>query len=319
MRLNLRYIVTRILIGAGIILLVSSVKSCDVYALDQTDLTMPSQILTSAGTSSSDPSQNQSNWSTSNCSSQTCNISLNGSWNYYNVYLSNIPLQKGYNYTIRLYINENYFDELYGYWFGGGSNFSNFHSLTSEEYTKNSYRLYSHSNEITWFNAVVWEFSFDVDDVPQKGYELSLLFKKGSAQVNGLYGYELINNGQYDTIGDINDSITSPDVDSDTGNSFFNDFENNDHGLSGIITAPISLIQKLTEGNCSTIEISIMGKNLDMPCGSTLFGREDIQSFVTSFNIIVGGLICYGAVRGIWKTIEDLKNPDESKVEVMDL
>ena len=33
----------------------------------------------------------------------------------------------------------------------------------------------------------------------------------------------------------------------------------------------------------------------------------------------MGGLISYGALKGIFSRVQDFKNPDDSKVEVIDL
>lgn len=120
---------------------------------------------------------------------------------------------------------------------------------------------------------------------------------------------------------DINDNLTDDNVDGvqDSANGFFNSFENNDHGLSGIITSPLRLIQSFTNDTCTPVKFSVWGKDSELPCGSFMFDRSDVKPFINAFNIIVGGLICYGAVRGIHKKVDDFKNPDDSKVEVLDL
>lgn len=126
---------------------------------------------------------------------------------------------------------------------------------------------------------------------------------------------------------DTMNTITSSDVSasSESANGFFNSFENNDHGLSGIVTAPLRLIQALTSRAQYQIPITMLGKTVYLPPFDSWLDSFDnntknaIKTFRLSFNTIVGGLVCYGAVKGIFKKVEELKNPDDSRVEVMDL
>lgn len=118
---------------------------------------------------------------------------------------------------------------------------------------------------------------------------------------------------------DTNDTIKSDDVDTSSSNSFFNNFKSSDHGLTGIVSAPLKLINQFTTTTCKSVNIDFLGAKADLPCGSTLWGREDLKTFVDIYNVIMGGLISYGAVKGIFKKVQDFKNPDNSKVEVIDL
>lgn len=128
---------------------------------------------------------------------------------------------------------------------------------------------------------------------------------------------EDINQSIKDTQDTIKDSNTDEAQDSASG--FFNGFDNNDHGLSGIITAPLTLIQKFNSDTCNSIKLDFKGTTTEIPCGSYLFDRPGFSQFLIVYNSIVGGLICYGAFKGIRKKVEDFKNPDDSKVEVLDL
>lgn len=118
---------------------------------------------------------------------------------------------------------------------------------------------------------------------------------------------------------DTNDTIKSDDVDTSSSSSFFNNFKSSDHGLTGIVSAPLKIINQFTTTTCKSVNIDFLGAKADLPCGSTLWGREDLKTFVDIYNVIMGGLISYGAVKGIFKKVQDFKNPDNSKVEVMDL
>ena len=118
---------------------------------------------------------------------------------------------------------------------------------------------------------------------------------------------------------DTNDTIKSDDVDTSSSSSFFNNFKSSDHGLTGIVSAPLKIINQFTTTTCKSVNIDFLGAKADLPCGSTLWGREDLKTFVDIYNVIMGGLISYGAVKGIFKKVQDFKNPDNSKVEVIDL
>ena len=118
---------------------------------------------------------------------------------------------------------------------------------------------------------------------------------------------------------DTNNTIKSDDVDTSSSNSFFNNFNSSDHGLTGIVSAPLKIINRFTTTTCKSVNIDFLGAKADLPCGSTLWGRKDLKTFVDIYNVIMGGLISYGALKGIFGMVQDFKNPDNSKVEVIDL
>lgn len=122
------------------------------------------------------------------------------------------------------------------------------------------------------------------------------------------------------SVNDVKDSITDSNVDdsTSTGSDFFSGFTTESHGLTGIVSSPLRLINSMTN-QCSTVTIDFRGTPLNLPCGSYLFDREDVKPFVQIYNTIVGGLLAYGCARGIYKRVEDFKDPDNSKVEVLDL
>lgn len=121
------------------------------------------------------------------------------------------------------------------------------------------------------------------------------------------------------------DTITSTDTSgaNDSANGFFNDFSDSDHGgLSGIITKPLVMIKRFINPlpTCYSVgEFAIMGTPVSLPCANKFLSEKGMDRFVYYYNLIMGGLIAYGACRGLFKTIQDLKNPDDDKIEVMDL
>lgn len=121
-------------------------------------------------------------------------------------------------------------------------------------------------------------------------------------------------------LNDINDTMNNDEVDTDTANSFFGGFSDTDHGgISGVVTAPLRFINKLTS-TCSPISIDVLGANVQLPCGDTLFwNKSEVSSFRTIWNILFGGFMLYALVSKLFKTIDNLKNPDDSRIEVMKL
>lgn len=118
----------------------------------------------------------------------------------------------------------------------------------------------------------------------------------------------------------INDTMNDSNIDMDGANSFFGDFSDTDHGgISGVITAPLRFINKLT-GMCSPISLDVLGANVELPCGDTLFwNKPEVASFRVIWNVLFGGAMLYLLLSKLFKVIEGLKNPDDSRIEVMKL
>lgn len=125
---------------------------------------------------------------------------------------------------------------------------------------------------------------------------------------------------------DLNNNITSDDTSggNSEGSSFFNDFEVNDNGgISGIITSPLKVINKMLEGNtCEnlTFNLNFLGKNkqVSLPSGCIMWNKAP-QSAVTIYQTLLCGLFSYILATNLFKDIEKLKNPKESEVDTLDL
>lgn len=119
-----------------------------------------------------------------------------------------------------------------------------------------------------------------------------------------------------------NDLIKSDDTtDADSkGSDFFNNFENDSHGLSGVITAPLSFIQSLTSKSCTPLhlEIGLVDKEFDLPCATTLM-QQNFPSVLEFYQTITFGVISYLILIKIFGIVKDAKNPDSDKIEVLDL
>lgn len=135
-------------------------------------------------------------------------------------------------------------------------------------------------------------------------------------------------NGLKDKQQETNDKIqenTDTIKDSDTSksesqaNDFFKNFKSDDHGLSGIITAPLSAIKKLTQ-SCVALSLPLPNNvgNIELPCMQTLYSQY-VPTILSLWHVVVYGLVAYWIYKDIFRIVKNIKNPNDDKVEVLDL
>lgn len=133
-------------------------------------------------------------------------------------------------------------------------------------------------------------------------------------------GQEQIKDSITDSTDKITDSITNSDISdgNNSANNFFNNFENTDHGgLTGIVTAPLVSINAMLDGTCTPLSTEWRGKTISFPCGNYFWDNAtDMKEYLNWFE---GGIICYFILKDLYLLIEKLKNPDNDKIEVMNL
>lgn len=103
--------------------------------------------------------------------------------------------------------------------------------------------------------------------------------------------------------------------------SFFSGFTTDTHGLTSIITAPLTLIGNITSSTCSPLALEVPfveGKTLNLPCMSTIY-KKHFGSLLNIYQIATFGLVAYWVCVRIFALVKDFKNPDHDEVEVMDL
>lgn len=139
------------------------------------------------------------------------------------------------------------------------------------------------------------------------------------------YGEQICTNKIDDTnnkLDDLNNSINDSNVDGANGiaNNFFNSFENNDYGLSDIITIPLSTISKITSGTCTPINAKLpyVDKTINLPCLGEVY-EEKFPTFLLFYNIVMYGFISYWVVVQVYALVKGFKDPDNDKIEVADL
>lgn len=115
----------------------------------------------------------------------------------------------------------------------------------------------------------------------------------------------------------LTDTLKDDDVDTSQATDFFQNFNDNTHGLSGIISAPLNAINSMLNNQCSPLTATWKGKTISFECGYSFWQR--LIGFQTFLNVALDGLLCYRILSKLFKLIEKLKNPNDDRVEVMDL
>lgn len=123
------------------------------------------------------------------------------------------------------------------------------------------------------------------------------------------------------SVDNVKDSINDDNVESSSSaaSGFFNDFSDNGHGLSGIVTAPLNAVNAMLTTTCTAPSATYKNKTFSLPCGDILWNQEGASNFKNILNLFYGGIICFGLLKSLFKDVNDLKNPDNDKVEVVDL
>lgn len=126
-----------------------------------------------------------------------------------------------------------------------------------------------------------------------------------------------------DSVKDTNDTIKDSDTSEASGeaDSFFSGFTTDTHGLTSIITAPLTLIGNITSSTCSPLALEIPfldGQTLNLPCMSSIY-KKYFGSFLDIYQIFTFGIVAYWVCVKIFNLVKDFKNPDHDEVEVMDL
>ena len=98
------------------------------------------------------------------------------------------------------------------------------------------------------------------------------------------------------------------------------DFENDDYGLSDIVTLPLTFIQSLANASCSDLELPLpfVDEDVELPCMSAIY-EDYFGPFLTIYQIITFGIVGYWVCVNTLRLVNNFKNPDNDEVEVMDL
>lgn len=116
----------------------------------------------------------------------------------------------------------------------------------------------------------------------------------------------------------IDNTMKNDSIDTSQSNSFFSSFSTTDNGgISSILTAPLVAINKMLDNNCTALSVNYRGKEISLPCGTQFWNEmPTIKSFLTT---IESGILAYFIIKKLFELIHNLKDPDNDKVEVMNL
>lgn len=200
-------------------------------------------------------------------------------------------------------------------------------TYTFSNYGSSGLRIYNDGTDYPLVNQPTFEVKLGyiyVKFVSSERLTIQPMLVKGNTPSEfEPYGEEICINKldeQNDKLNDLNNSLNNPNIDGSLGSAgnFFDNFNTSDHGgLSGIITAPLVAINQMLNTSCSPMTTTFKGKELSLPCGYEFWNKMGpIQDFV---NLVLGGLLCYQIIIKLYKLIEKIKNPEDDRLEVMDL
>lgn len=131
-------------------------------------------------------------------------------------------------------------------------------------------------------------------------------------------GNQAIADGQQDINNTLNNSDSSGATNEAGG--FFSNFSSDTHGLTGIITAPLSAIQGLINNTCSPLVLPLpfVNRNLTLPCLSSIYSNY-FGTFFTMYQTITLGIVSYWVLVRIFALVKDFKNPEHDEIEVVEL
>lgn len=145
------------------------------------------------------------------------------------------------------------------------------------------------------------------------------------------YQYEINNINEnktiYFKITDLNDNIlyTSTytinyQIQANENSNFFTSFRTNFHGLSDIISTPLYAIKKINTGVCTPLEIPIpyTNKKISLPCMTTVY-ENNMPEILNIWQIVTNGIISYYIILDLFRIVKSFKEPEEDKIEVIDL
>lgn len=117
-----------------------------------------------------------------------------------------------------------------------------------------------------------------------------------------------------------NDTLKDDKVDeaNSKASDFFNNFTDQDHGgISGIVKAPLVAFNAMLTDTCTPLTATYEGKEISLQCGTEFWGQ--LGTLKTFLNLTYGGILCYLIAVKLFKLVNNLKDPNNDKVEVMDL
>ena len=181
----------------------------------------------------------------------------------------------------------------------------------------------SYKDGYTGFSIVSYGFKDSPWDLIQSEFDYTnqltamstLIDNKWNQEINKLADIWGVNQQQ---LAEAQAEVT--DNDTDAMQEWLEDFTSDTYGLTGIITAPLNTITSLTSKTCSPLVLPIpyLNENLTLPCMSTIYS-DTFGSAFTMYQTITTALIGYWCVVRIFAIVKGMKDPQDDKIEVVDL
>lgn len=118
---------------------------------------------------------------------------------------------------------------------------------------------------------------------------------------------------------DINNALNNDNVDSQQASDFFSNFQTDSHGLSGIITSPLRLIESLSSSQCSPLVLPLpfVNQSATIPCMSSVYSK--FPTFYNLWQLISTGIIAYYILIKLFGHVKGMQNPNDDRIEVLNL
>lgn len=150
----------------------------------------------------------------------------------------------------------------------------------------------------------------------------SIVQNSGFATAKSVEEVKTATNEVKQEIQSTNDTLNNSDTSEATNeaSNLFNNHQDNDFGLSGVITAPLNLIRSLTSKTCSQVVLPIpfVDKDLKLPCLSPIY-REHFNGILSIYQIVLFAIVGYRICVSIFFMVKGFKDPNKDEIEVMDL
>lgn len=125
-----------------------------------------------------------------------------------------------------------------------------------------------------------------------------------------------------DRLDKIDDTLNDDDTSSSESqiDGFFNNFEDNHHGLSSVISAPLVFIRNLLNHSCEPLRLKLpfVDTYVNLPCMKSIY-QEHFGLFFNLYQTITTGVIAYAVFIRMFATIKGLQDPQNDKIEVFNL
>lgn len=194
--------------------------------------------------------------------------------------------------------------------------------------TFNRFALTIHTNKTSYNFASYFTFGIrSAITLDMEGNNISDLIANDNANTQAIINSQnantsAINNQTQQQQQQHNELMDDNTTEADSeGQDFINNFSNNTHGLTGIITAPLTAIQSLASATCSSLVLPLPftnNKTLTLPCMSTIYSTH-FGAFYTMYQGIILALISYWVCVRLFTLAKGFKDPDDDKIEVVDL